>query len=58
MKYTKFMVIYHIPEYELTAGFYNTYTEARNACLGIECGLGGSWELYIREGNEYKLMEA
>ena len=44
------------------AKFADTYDEARNIVMNVECGLGGYAELYAREyagsGSEYRLLEA
>lgn len=55
-----FMVI-GVVEGKSFAKFADTYDEAKDIAMNIECGLGGYSELYAREyagsGPEYKLLE-
>lgn len=60
----KYMIVYTV-EGNHGASFKDTYEEARNAKMDVECGLGGYAEIYGREeyedGNippEYVLLEA
>ena len=46
-----------------SAGFYGSYPEARDAKMGVECGMGGYAEIYIRNEDEdgmdaYVLLES
>ena len=50
---------------ETTASFYETYTDASNAKMNAECGMGAYAEVYVREeifedgesmGKEYRLL--
>lgn len=56
-----FMVI-AVVEGTSFAKFADTYDEARNIVMNVECGLGGYAELYARKyagsGSEYRLLEA
>ncbi len=56
-----FMII-AIAEGETFTKFADTYTEAKDTAMNIECGLGGYAEIYKREntegGSEYRLLEA
>ena len=65
----KYMIIYEIDdsdEYKPVQGtsFADTYAEARNKKMDVECGLGAYAELYAREEREagqppeYVLIEA
>lgn len=62
----KFMVVILTDESETIAKFFNEYTEAKQAMMNAECGLGWYSELYERieieaedyAGKEYRLIEA
>lgn len=57
----QFMVVAEVEGLTM-ANFADTYTEAKNKAMDIECGLGGYAEIYAREqfegGFEYRLIEA
>lgn len=56
-----FMII-GLVEGKSFAKFADTYDEARDIAMNVECGLGGYAEIYAREetesGQEYRLLEA
>lgn len=60
----KFMCVYQDNDEDGTgASFYDHYSEARNAKMNYECGLGWYCEIYERkeipdQGFEYVLIEA
>ena len=60
----KFMVVYTV-EGNHGASFRDTYDEARNTKMDVECGLGGYAEIYERKSrkdidqvSEYVFLEA
>lgn len=57
----KFMIVGKADGEQFTS-YADTYNEARNQKMNIECGLGGYAEIYSREqtefGSEYKFLEA
>lgn len=56
-----FMVVYAI-EGENAAKFYDSYGDAKQAMMDIECGCDGYAEIYVRQdnghGHEYVFLEA
>lgn len=56
-----FMVV-ALVDGEPFAKFADTYDEAKDIMMNVECGFGGYAELYAREyagsGAEYRLLEA
>lgn len=62
----KYMVVFLADGNETVANFFDTYTEAKNAYMDMECGLGWYAEIYERmeieeEGykeKEYRLIES
>lgn len=57
----QFMIVGEAEGEQFTS-YADTYTEARNKAMDIECGLGGYAEIYSREqtesGSEYRFLEA
>lgn len=56
-----FMII-GLVEGKSFAKFADTYDEARDIAMNVECGLGGYAEIYAREyagsDSQYRLLEA
>lgn len=44
----RFMMVYKTNDNMTFAMFYDDYSEAKQACMDVECGLGWYWELYMR----------